>query len=300
MKILLVGFYGEENLGDEAILKSIKKNIPKPIDYYVTAGKNYSEKNKIIRRGIFSWAQFIKTAIKCDKAIFSGGILQDWTVEGVLFFALRIIAASFFKCEPSLWGAGIGPLRSKSLISITKKALSHVECAWLRDETSLNLYKKLCGKNANLGTDWTWFYKTSFNKSLRNNQLIINIRPWKYDNCSNILLNNINIELLKNVVGVAARNEDKKALSKIYPNISIYQPEDYEKLLLFCSNFYSGIAMRYHVALAMLRTGVETTLIPYDTKVQELQLAKKDMIKFTHDNETRFKIMKRNFQSFLF
>ncbi len=299
MKILLIGFYGEGNLGDEAILKSIKSNIPTPATLYVTAGKNYCEKDGILRRGILSWSQFIKTAIICDKAILSGGILQDWTTEGVLFFALRIFASSILKCKPSLWGAGIGPLRSKPLISITKKALKHLECAWLRDEKSLNLYKSLNGHNVNYGTDWTWYYQACSSKTIKSNQVMVNIRPWKYGSEHNF--DDINLKDIKSktLIGVSARNEDNNELLKTFPGISIYQPENYEKLLSFCSNYNNGIAMRYHVALAMLRTGVKTTLIPYDSKVSELCKAQKNLNKFLYDNHIRFNNMQKEFKTFL-
>lgn len=298
MNFLLVGFYGEDNLGDNAILEAIKKNIPNANDYCATAGKYLKNKNTIKRRGILSWAPFIKAATKCDHSIFSGGILQDWTSEGVLFFALRIIASSILNCKPSLWGAGIGPLRSKPLTSITKKALKHVDCAWLRDTTSLKLYESLTNKGGNLGADWSWAYELPNHDAARiKNKELINLRPWKFNLKE---LNNLKLEKTKNniITGIAARNEDIKEIRSLFPDSEIIKPSDFEQLLSICSKYEKGTAMRYHVALAMIRSGVKTTLIPYDSKVEELKSALEAPSIFIQKSEKNYAEMQEAFKNY--
>ena len=127
--ILLTGFFGEGNLGDEAILKAIYENLPKEITPIITSGSKHSFGIDIRRRGIFSIIPFLKAAYQSPVTLFTGGILQDWSWEGVTFFAYRIIAAAKMGSTPVLFGAGIGPLRSEKARRLVKKALSFVKIA---------------------------------------------------------------------------------------------------------------------------------------------------------------------------
>ncbi|HAE40234.1 MAG TPA: hypothetical protein DCG57_16610, partial [Candidatus Riflebacteria bacterium] len=149
MKILLCGFFGEGNLGDETILQAIRQQLPDSCSLTITSGRLSSIGGQSIgRRGILAWPAFIQALLENDAAIFSGGILQDWSFEGVTFFALRMIAASMLRCEPALWGAGIGPLRSPGGKKLASRALKRVNSAWLRDDASNRLYQELTGNAA--------------------------------------------------------------------------------------------------------------------------------------------------------
>ncbi|MBI3038890.1 polysaccharide pyruvyl transferase family protein, partial [bacterium] len=184
MNFLLVGFFGEGNLGDEAILSGITKFIFPPNLLYVTSGtlKKTSDSLLIKRRGVFSWPEYLKTLKAVDRVFFSGGILQDWSLDGVTFFALRLIAARFFKKKPALWGAGIGPLRFGFTLGIAKRSLESVGVAWLRDVSSARLFTALTRKNANLGTDWSWALEPSINNmSSPRSYIGLNLRPWVED-----------------------------------------------------------------------------------------------------------------------
>ena len=123
--ILITGFFGEGNLGDEAILKAICENLPENIVPIITSGSiNHHFGKDIKRRSFFSWLYFLKAAFNSPVTIFTGGILQDWSWEGVTFFAYRILAAAKMGSMPVLYGTGIGPLRSNLAKILVKKALS--------------------------------------------------------------------------------------------------------------------------------------------------------------------------------
>ena len=268
--ILLTGFFGEGNLGDESILKAICDNLPSNITPIITSGSKQDFGISIRRRGIFSWPSFFKAAYNSPITVFTGGILQDWSWEGVTFFAYRIIAAAKMGSTPVLFGAGLGPLRSDKAKKLVKKALSFVKIAYVRDKTSYDLYKNLLpNANVKLGTDWTWHFPIEKQHNAESNLLGINIREWLDKSLLNNAINEANkIDGAK--IGLAARKGDIKLFQNI-PNVSeIHCPNSFEDFSQNCKNCSHGIAMRYHAALAMLRTGLPTKLICYDDKVKDL------------------------------
>lgn len=271
MNILLTGFYGEGNLGDEAILRAICENLPSEITPIITSGTKQSFGKSIKRRGLFSWPSFLKAAASSPITVFSGGILQDWSWEGVSFFALRIIAAAKMGSQPVLYGAGIGPLRSEKARNLTKKALSLVRQAYVRDKTSLELYKELLpNANVKLGTDWTWHFPINkTNKKSEHNTLGINLRQWLDSDLLQSTIKEIK-DFDGSKKGLAARSGDIKLISEISDPNSVVCPGSFEEFATSCNGLTHGIAMRYHAALAMLRCGIPTKLVCYDNKVKDL------------------------------
>ena len=271
--ILLTGFFGEGNLGDESILKAICDNLPSNITPIITSGSKQDFGISIRRRGIFSWPSFFKAAYNSPITVFTGGILQDWSWEGVTFFAYRIIAAAKMGSTPVLFGAGLGPLRSDKAKKLVKKALSFVKIAYVRDKTSYDLYKNLLpNANVKLGTDWTWHFTIEKQNKPDSNRLAVNLREWKDNSLLNNALEEINT-FEGSKIGLAARKGDIKLLQTI-PNISkTLCPNSFLDFSKICNNCSYGIAMRYHAALAMLRAGLPVKLVCYDDKVKDLAVS---------------------------
>jgi len=275
MKILLCGFFGEGNLGDETILAAIREQLPDSHSLTVTSGRQMLYGGLAIRRrGLLSWPAFLQAAFENNLAIFSGGLLQDWSFEGVTFFALRMIAASTLRCEPALWGAGIGPLRSPGSKKLAARALKRVKTAWLRDNASLQLFNELTGTPAADGTDWSWNFPVTASPERENSPLAINLRQWNSDEWRDQVAHQLR-HSQRQIVGMAARRSDMDVIRELAPTASIMHPATFSEFAGSCRNFSLGLAMRYHAALAMLRAGLPVKLVAYDDKVAELaRLAK--------------------------
>ena len=307
--ILLTGFFGEGNMGDESILKAICENLPNDITPIITSGSKQEFGLSIRRRGIFSWPSFIKAAYNSPLTVFAGGILQDWSWEGVTFFAYRIIAAAKMGSTPVLFGAGIGPLRSEKSRKLVKKALSFVKIAYVRDKTSYDLYKSLLpNAKVKLGTDWTWHFPIDKQNNLDSNSLAINLRAWKDSSLLNNAIKEIN-DFNGIKVGLAARKSDIKLFKNINNISETLCPSSFIDFSKYSDKHGYGIAMRYHAALAMLRTGLKTKLICYDDKVKDLAQQAEIILdkngisldfntppcSFFTKNEELFKEMKKSF-----
>lgn len=271
MKILITGFFGEGNLGDETILQAICGNLLPGVSPIVTSGSRMqSQARAIRRRGPASWPEYLYAARESRHAVFSGGILQDWSFEGVTFFALRIIAASIMGCEPSLWGAGVGPLRSIGGRQIVRRALRRVKTAWLRDYSSVKLYNELSSSEAVLGTDWSWFFPVEWQQEPRQNApLALNLRQWSSGNWHEQIAHQLRHNQ-RRIIGLAARRGDVDVIKSMAPAAAILQPATFCEFAESSRNMSYGLAMRYHAALAMLRTGLPCKFMAYDSKVADL------------------------------
>jgi len=275
MKVLVVGFFGEGNLGDEAILQGLTASLGRDSRVVVTAGNHLLSVRgfrRVPRRGIASWLPFLACLKECRHVIFAGGIFQDWTVEGVTFYALRLVAASVSGAVPSLWGAGLGPLRNSLARNISGRALRHTGDCWMRDAGSVNLFSLLTGRTANLGTDWSWAIPYVPGKKAAGHLTAVNIRPWFDEKFRRFAIGRFQqIRLLPDsAIGVAARREDEILLLRTFPGFPVRTPGTFADLMKLGESLTAGYPMRYHVLLAWLRAGVPVVPLCYDDKVRAL------------------------------
>ena len=275
MKILLVGFFGEGNLGDEAIRQGISSCLPDSARFLVTSGRTMHDPSveRLPRRGLLSWPRFLLALREADHVVFSGGIFQDWSFEGLTFFGLRLIAARLLgHNRPSFWGVGLGPLRRHSTRSFAARLLKHPEPICVRDPDSLNLLRELSGRTGNLGADWSWGVPDPHSDRSRQESAAIglNLRPWATQQWRNLAISHFNPLPTSHFCGVSARPEDTRLLQREFPSLSVHEPDNFSQLIQICRQFPEGWAMRFHVLLAMLRADIKVVPLPYDQKVRTL------------------------------
>lgn len=148
--ILLAGYYGFGNLGDEAILEMFLKYFKnsKNIDDITVLSGNPEETSKkynvnaIDRYNILS---IIKKLKKSDALVFGGGsLLQDVTSKRSIYYYLFIInLAKFMGKKVILLSQGIGPIIHESNIKNTEKTLKKVDMITVRDNKSIELLKSM-------------------------------------------------------------------------------------------------------------------------------------------------------------
>jgi N-acetylglucosaminyldiphosphoundecaprenol N-acetyl-beta-D-mannosaminyltransferase len=141
MKLLLAGYYGCGNLGDEAILEPLLSGIRNifPASEITVLSGDPAETSRCydvaaIKRS--SFFDVIRAIRNCDALILGGGgLLQDATSLRSLRYYLSLISmAKFFKKKVALLGQGIGPVRNRRLL---KRKLKNIDLITVRDEGSL-------------------------------------------------------------------------------------------------------------------------------------------------------------------
>ena len=149
-KVVISGYYGFGNSGDEAILKSIVRDF-REIDpnIQITALSNNPAKtsaeygiNAVNRLNLKSIAAVVRD---CDLLLSGGGsLLQDMTSTRSLMYYLSIIRVGlFYNKKIMLYANGIGPINSAANSKRVKKVIDNVNLITLREEDSFKLLKTM-------------------------------------------------------------------------------------------------------------------------------------------------------------
>lgn len=142
-KILISGYYGFGNAGDEALLSSILQallELEPQAEITVISGNptETMKTHKVKAIGRFDMWKIYRAVHSCDMLISGGGsLLQDVTSARSLYYYLSIIAlANTLGKRVMIYAQGIGPL-SKSLARATVgHVLNRVSMITVRDHAS--------------------------------------------------------------------------------------------------------------------------------------------------------------------
>lgn len=142
-KILISGYYGFNNLGDEAILETIihriRHAIPASDIRVLSATPERTSENygvKACNRKQFT--SVMKALMDCDVLISGGGsLLQDVTSKlSIKYYLAIILMAKLLGKRVMVYSQGIGPINKESNRILTKWILSLVDCITVREENS--------------------------------------------------------------------------------------------------------------------------------------------------------------------
>ena len=147
--IVICGYYGFKNSGDDALLLSIIQQLKKhknDIDITVLS-KNPEETERVYgvgavkRDAIFA---VLKSLFSCKLLVLGGGtLIQDRTsTKSLVYYLLIICMALVFRKKVMLYSNGIGPVKEKN-VKLTRKILNRVNLITLRDEQSAYELEKM-------------------------------------------------------------------------------------------------------------------------------------------------------------
>lgn len=145
-KILISGYYGFNNIGDESILTALVANLRdklEDIDITVLSQNPEStrEKYKVNSVNRKSLKAIIGAVRKCDLLVSGGGsLLQDVTSKkSIIYYLVIMWLALLFGKKIFIYSQGIGPINSKMNRTLTAFTLKRASCIVVRDETSKEL-----------------------------------------------------------------------------------------------------------------------------------------------------------------
>lgn len=148
--VLISGYYGFHNSGDDSILAAIVGDLKKqcPTLSITVLSKSPAETARLY--GVDSANRFdfpkIIRLLRRTKLLISGGgsLIQDVTSSKSLYYYLAIIRlAKLCGARVMLYANGIGPLGSEHNINKVRKALKSADVATLREQSSLDELKQL-------------------------------------------------------------------------------------------------------------------------------------------------------------
>ena len=145
--LLLCGYYGEHNLGDDALLQVLLQDLPPCSSLLITAADTESVQALaptalVINRR--SLKATLRAALRTDVLIFGGGsLLQDSTsLKSLIYYLLLICAARLRGGRVLLWGQGLGPLRRPISRMLVRWVLPLCTAISWRDDASLALARR--------------------------------------------------------------------------------------------------------------------------------------------------------------
>ena len=143
-KILISGYYGFANAGDEAmltaIIKSLRSHDPKVALTVISGHPQVTAvQYKVNSLHRFNFWRIFRELGRCDLLLSGGGsLLQDVTSKRSLLYYLAVLGLGLFlKKKVMLYAHGIGPINSRFLQRLTKSICSRADLITVRDQDSL-------------------------------------------------------------------------------------------------------------------------------------------------------------------
>jgi len=148
--VIISGYYGFNNIGDDAMLMAIINNLRMYNENLkiIVLSKNPIETrsmywvNSISRENLFH----VFTAMRSARLFIYGGgnIIQDNTsTRSLLYYLGTIWLAKMMKLKVMFYANGIGPLNKNNNKNLTRKILNQVDVITLREKLSLHELESL-------------------------------------------------------------------------------------------------------------------------------------------------------------
>jgi polysaccharide pyruvyl transferase CsaB len=148
-RIVISGYYGFSNAGDEAVLSAVVRGLKSQTSAEITV-LSASPEETAKTHGVRALPRMAMTEVTralkdCDLLISGGGsLLQDATSLRSLAYYLAIISlAKRYRRKVMILGQGIGPLRRSISRRMVKKALTGIDLITVRDAQSAELLAEM-------------------------------------------------------------------------------------------------------------------------------------------------------------
>jgi polysaccharide pyruvyl transferase CsaB len=161
-KIFLVGFYGMDNLGDDAILDSIERAgdmLGVEISHYAVRTEPAGDLRAVRLRGS-GWRAYLRAIWDADRIVIGGGgLLKDegikrWQGYGLLLelFGTAALARLLGK-SVALIGMGVGPIYTKLGAWLIAPIARLAGCRVVRDQASADALERLGVRDVEICAD---------------------------------------------------------------------------------------------------------------------------------------------------
>ena len=297
--VMLSGYYGFRNSGDDAILKAIissLRNEQKDISILVLSKdpKETASQFQVFSTNRSNIFKIINQMQRCRLFLNGGGsLIQDITsTQSLYYYTALMHFAKRYGLKVMLYANGIGPIIHKSNIPTARKALQICDAITLREASSFNELEKLCveNKNISLSSDPTLLINPTEESRLQEilkaegisdekRYFTVSFRAWKYNDPN----------FISKMTGVINQISQKYGLIPLFvpmqqPQDTIFSKEVITKLkteAVLINGEYNvqelmGIigkteivmAMRLHTLIYAVSMDIPVIGIVYDPKIQ--------------------------------
>lgn len=296
-QVLMSGYYGFSNAGDDAILQSIRDNLVNASDEIsVTVLSNDPAQTKE-RYGLDAVPRFNLPAVwravrRCDVLLSGGGsLLQDRTSTRSLLYYLSVMGlARHYGKKVMLYANGIGPVLRPANRRRVKKAVEQADLVTLRDHSSAEELREMGVERADLHVTADPVFTMTSAASERVEQIleqvrfdkeksfaVISVRSWpgtgEFDRklaavCDHLYEKHGLVSLFVLMQPDHDRPISQQVLSAMkHPGILLDQTLTPAELMGVIARGHLCLAMRLHTLIFAARVAVPVAGLVYDPKV---------------------------------
>lgn len=149
-KVVIAGYYGYKNSGDDAILASIcddLRAVTQSAEIIILSKTPSETEAEYGARSVnrFSFSQVVKALRGADLLLMGGGsLLQDSTSSRSLYYYLGLIALGrWHGCKVMIYANGIGPIGRRFNRWLVGRIVNRIETITLREHLSLEVLTQL-------------------------------------------------------------------------------------------------------------------------------------------------------------
>lgn len=286
--ILLAGYYGFGNLGDEAILQMFIKHFKESnnINNIIVLSGNPEETSKrydVKSVNRYSIVSIIKHMLRSDALIFGGGsLLQDVTSKRSIYYYLFLMwSAKLMGKKVVLLSQGIGPIIHKTNFKNASKILKKADIITVRDHMSMDILNSMNIENSKIKFSADPVIGLDLNNDIKHNnqktRVCFTLRNWK------------NVELTDEICKVAEKLYDdgiECIFICFYYNMDLPLLNELEAKLGNKAKFYKNrlstqetmeiiksvdllVGIRLHAIILSASANVPFVALSYDPKIEQ-------------------------------
>lgn len=283
-KILISGYYGFDNFGDEAILGVLINHLRgNDITVLSSNPEKTGRAHNVNSLNSFNTKLIAERLPNFDILISGGGsLLQNVTSNrSLLYYCGLIMMMSIFpKKDIVIFAQGIGPVKGFLGKLIVKSALKKCKYISVRDKKSQDLLKSW-GIESNLVCDPIFDLQLPAPNKTRK----VGIQLRKFASLTDELFDEIVKQVAlkfsdREIELICFQDSEDEGISKVFLNklkkknptinANIIKNLTNKEVIERVSEYDYLIAMRFHACLLGLKYGIKTLAISYDPKVETL------------------------------
>lgn len=284
-EVMVLGYYGFGNWGDEATLSAIIGMIHKVSSETKISVLSYNGNETYKSYGVNgisrnSYLKIIAAIKRCDIVICGGGtILQDVTSSRSLYYYLLVIwLAKKYKKKIAFFSNGFGPIIKNK--TVTSKVCNKANDIIVRDEKSKNMMLEMgINKKIYVSTDIVFNFEKTPNIK-KQKKIAVSLRPWKYSKhfieqiaaaINKLIDKGYYIDFIS-----LHKNTDEKILKQVIDKINkknkicLYKSNSYRQVMDRIGQSRIMIGMRLHANIFALINDMPIITINYDPKIEAL------------------------------
>lgn len=301
--LLLVGYFGDDNFGDELLLDVLLEQLKKIINVYpVLAGfgpAGHTQRLHHVPAVCLADEEIVRRAVALSDIVLlgPGGLMDDRAgldLQGKIFpmgiyaYLFPLMLAEAAQKPMLAVGVGVDTFTTERVKALVQDIFPKMHYIGVRDEYSRLCLENVGIKNTRVSPDLSFLY--SGNRFMQNKEkarekiLGVNLRPaakaaiTEIVSAVNFFLQNgweihfiaaqgkVDEQLLKQCIHAI----EKSGMPNVKRKVEIILPRSTEETLTALSEVSMVLAMRLHINIMAWQMNVPSLLLAYDTKVKSL------------------------------